>query len=294
MASPWPRAAMTPTVRRSPFGKTQPYEAGILPQSSSTRPAHRPADLVRHGDFQLEAEVHLVELRADVPGGDAGGAVGADDHLRGDLRTVREPGRRVPVRLVDRANLGPLPEPRAVLLGPLQQRGVELIAHHHREQRLAVRTGELLPAAQRDRGPADLVACGHVDQAARGGAGRADQAAAARLVPRVLGPLKHDCSRSRRGRGTRRGQPGRSRPDDGDIPHITFLHTKQLRGPPRAEPAVAARRTGAAAYPLVNPGATRPHGVVRAAADLRKNPQKSCWFLAACFLIQVQGRGRQG
>ena len=53
---------------------------------------------------------------------------------------------------LDRADLGPLPDLRAVLLGPLEQRGVELVAHHHGEQRLAVRAGELLPAAQRDRG----------------------------------------------------------------------------------------------------------------------------------------------
>src|SRR5262249_24568206 len=41
VCGPEPRAAITPTVSASPFGKTQAYEPGSFPQSSSTRPLQR-------------------------------------------------------------------------------------------------------------------------------------------------------------------------------------------------------------------------------------------------------------
>ena len=146
-----------------------------------------------------------------------------------------------PVGLVDRADLCPLPDDRAALLGPANESRVELVAHHHGEQRLGMGAGELAAAAERECHRRDLVPDGQRDLAGHGGAGDADQAAAARLVARMLGPLEHDGPRPRGGGGTRGGQAGRPAANDGNIPLSTFCHGKSLWVPsPRCHRAAAA------------------------------------------------------
>ena len=215
-----------------PLGKEPAVRSGDLAPVELHPAGPLRRDAVGHLDFQLKSEVDLVELGTNVPGRDAGRAIGADDRAGSDLGSVREPRRGVTAGLTDPPDLGPLPDHGAVFGRPVEQRGVELLAEHHRQQRLGLGAGELVAAAQRDRHRADLVPGGHLDQPARSGPRRADEATAAGLVPRVLGPLEHDRARARGGRRTGRGQPGRPGPDDGDIPFRLFCHTTSLGDTP--------------------------------------------------------------
>jgi glycosyltransferase involved in cell wall biosynthesis len=107
-------------------------------------------------DLQFKPEVHLGELRAHVPGGDAGRAVRPDDHFRGDFRPVGEPGAGAVTRLVDRSDQRLLPQHRALLLRVVRERSVELRPRHHRQQRLALGPGDFPAAAQGERDGPDL------------------------------------------------------------------------------------------------------------------------------------------
>ena len=202
---------MTPTVSRPPLGKTQPYDAGISPQSSTIRPANRRADRFRHGYLQFKPEIYLGELRARMPGGDAGRAVSADDHLRGHGGPVGEPGAGAVPRLVNRSHQRLLPHHRALLLRvTAAPRRTPPASPSPAPAR--ARPGELPAAAQGERDGPDLVPGGHLDLPRDGAERRPDQAAAARLVPRMFRPLEHDRPRPGRGRRAGRGQPGRARP----------------------------------------------------------------------------------
>jgi hypothetical protein len=207
-----------PPVRRGDLSPVEQDAAGPLPLPG-----------LRDGDFQLQAQVDLVERDADVPGANPGGAVSADDDAGGDGIAAREPGVRVAGLLADRADGGLLAHLRAGGQRPVQQRGVELIAHDHCQQRPGIRPGELIAAAQREGRLGDLVAGRQSRQVPHGIQRRPDQAAAAGLVPGMLGPLHDDRPRPRAGRRVRGRQPGRPAPDDRDVPLSPFVH--QVRVP---------------------------------------------------------------
>ena len=67
---------------------------------------------------------------------------------------------------------------------------------------------------------------GSVELAGHGRLGDAEQAAAAGLVPGMLGPLEDDGPRPGGGGSARGGQPGRPAADHGHIPVSTFSHAK--------------------------------------------------------------------
>jgi hypothetical protein len=69
-----------PPVRRGDLSPVEQDAAGPLPLPG-----------LRDGDFQLQAQVDLVERDADVPGANPGGAVSADDDAGGDGIAAREP-----------------------------------------------------------------------------------------------------------------------------------------------------------------------------------------------------------
>jgi hypothetical protein len=183
------------------------------------------------GDLQLQAEVDLLEGDTDVPAGDPGGAVGANDHAGGDGGAVGEPRVRVAGLLADRADGGLLADPRAGGQCPVQQRGVELLAHDHGQQWPGVRAGEFAAAAQREGGGGDLVTGGQTGQVFHGGQRGPDQAAAAGLVPGMLGAFQDERPRPGGGGRARGRQPGRAAPDDRDIPLSLPLHASKGTGP---------------------------------------------------------------
>jgi hypothetical protein len=130
-----------------------------------------------------------------------------------------------------------------------------------------------VPAPERERGGPDLVPDRQLNLAGHGGPGDAEQTTAARLVPGVLGSLKHDRPRPGGGRGAGGGQSGRPAADDGDIPFSPFSHQKSLGE-------------------LIQPTARRDSRI--GAGIDREKLLKSCWRPARPALIQVRDRGRRG
>ena len=189
--SPSPRPAITPTVSRSPLGKTQAYDPGIGPQSSSSRPRHRscstsagtgisssrPRSTWRYRPLRAGRSPRRSRPPRSPPAPRRFGTVGQPDAYPLGV-------------LLDRADRDPLAAPGAGGDRRRAQPVVELLAAHHRHQpACSLPAGELPSAVAGERHPVHLVVRGHLDPAADSGQRGADQAAAAGLVARVLGPL---------------------------------------------------------------------------------------------------------
>jgi hypothetical protein len=70
------------------LGENPPVGRGDLSPVEQDAAGPLPLPGLRDGDLQLQAQVDLGERDADVPGGDAGGAIGADDDAGGDGAAV--------------------------------------------------------------------------------------------------------------------------------------------------------------------------------------------------------------
>ena len=227
------------------MGKTQPYEPGIGPQSSMTRACHCAATGGGTGISSSSPRSTWLEPGPNVPGGDSRRAIGADQHPGPDTRPVRQPGPGQPAVLADPPHRGPLPHRDARVGSGFAQRVVEVFPGHHGQQRRIGVAGELTPPVQGGGDVVDAVPRGHLHVPGRHRERGPDQAAAAGLVPGMLGPLDHDRPRpgSRRGQGG--GQACRSRAHHRDVPFRQFRHpgrvTEGTRRAVIAQPGGGAR-----------------------------------------------------
>ncbi len=216
---PRPEPAITPTVSRSPLGKTQAYEPGMAPQSSSSRPRHRSCSAGGTGISNSRPRSTCRYRTPTCRRGHPRRAVRPDHGTSRDRRTVGQPQAYPLGVLLDRADRDPLPQLRAGGDRRRAQPVVELLAAHHRHHRTAVAAGELPTAVAGECHPVHPVVRGHLDPILNGRQRGADQATAAGLVPRVRGPLDDKCGNARTGSGVGRGQPRGASADDDEIPN---------------------------------------------------------------------------
>ena len=211
-----------------PLGEHPGIRAGNRPPVEQYPPVPLLLNRDRDVDLQFQAKVDLAERHPGVLRADTRGTVRADEHPGAHARAVSQSGDGVLAVLGDPPHRRALPECDASGQRRLAQRIVELLPHHHGEQRLAVLPGELVPAIQGDGRGMDVVACGHRGQTARDGERGAGQAAAAGLVAGMLRPLHHDCARPAGSGGQSSRQAGRPCAHDGDIPPLVSGHRRSV------------------------------------------------------------------
>ena len=154
-------------------------------------------------------------------------------------RSVSPPASRtvdLPAVLGDGPHHGPLPQYRPGTGGRGAQRIIEFLAGHHGQQRFGVAPGELPAAVQGGGDRVHGVPGRDLDVAAGHRQRRADQAAPAGLVTRVLGPLQHHGARPGGRRGQRGGQARRSPAGHRDIPRLVFRHPRSVDEPAPGQP----------------------------------------------------------
>src|SRR5438067_1055208 len=242
VGSPCPRAAMTPTVSRVVLGEHPAVRAGQRSPVDQQPAAPVAPDRPGYRQLHLQPEVDLSTVDTDVPAGDTGGAVGADHGTGAHHRPVAQPQRHLGGGLLDRAAGGALPYRRARRLRGPAQHVVELLAAHHRDQRRGRAAGEAAPAVVGERGRGYPVAGHRTDRPGdtqRGdrGEGRADQPAAAGLVPRVHGPLQYQRPGAGTGRDAGGGETGRPAAHHRHIPELRFRHPHRVGVPFRHDPS---------------------------------------------------------
>ena len=245
---------MTPTVRWSPFGNSQPYDPGApVPQSmcrwSCQRPAWAPASssTSRPRSTCAARTPTWRATRLALPSAPT-------------AKRARRVPARVPMRTQPLPGSSPgssstagdgdaLPHDGPGALGVAEQRLVELRAIDHRDHGLAGPPGRGAPQADRERRPGDVLA-GRQREIRREGCQRgAEQPPAAGLVAGEDGTVDDQRAGARPHGGEGGAAPRGAGADDDDVPdlvvarHARSVEVSTLRAHPRLHCSASARPT---------------------------------------------------